>query len=194
MRTNDEIGQAGVLAAEHVGCLPELEHAGLVLVDWATGEAYVPGLIQDEAVTRDGDAVERIVQQTMTVRSVTLRTLLTDELRKIGTLRARIVADCLDQGRQIPERGRISLLTREELTAARLAFVSCPDRLRLREEIHAGLHVCAHCGGDGTPEPGRHMHFLQVDHRVSLALGGPNATANYQVLCGDCNARKGAVA
>ena len=33
---------------------------------------------------------------------------------------------------------------------------------------------------------------LQYDHIIPLAFGGANRTENIQLLCGDCNRRKGA--
>lgn len=65
----------------------------------------------------------------------------------------------------------------------RRQFAGCLDRLALLAEIKYGLHVCAQC--DTTEN-------LQVDHVVALARGGVNGRDNYQVLCGFCNARKGA--
>ena len=33
---------------------------------------------------------------------------------------------------------------------------------------------------------------LQYDHVIPIALGGASTAANLQLLCGDCNRRKGA--
>lgn len=42
---------------------------------------------------------------------------------------------------------------------------------------------CCHCGSTSN---------LQFDHRIPVALGGSNTAANVELLCTDCNLRKGA--
>ena len=57
-----------------------------------------------------------------------------------------------------------------------------PDYRKLRQEIDAGLHVCAEC---------RAPKGLHVDHIIALEDGGEMEGHNLQVLCGRCNVRKG---
>jgi 5-methylcytosine-specific restriction endonuclease McrA len=45
--------------------------------------------------------------------------------------------------------------------------------------------TCEYCGVDVVGS-------AHVDHRVPLALGGAHAVDNLQILCPDCNTRKGA--
>jgi 5-methylcytosine-specific restriction endonuclease McrA len=42
---------------------------------------------------------------------------------------------------------------------------------------------CRHCGSTKN---------LQFDHVIAASMGGSNTAENVELLCGDCNARKGA--
>jgi 5-methylcytosine-specific restriction endonuclease McrA len=43
-------------------------------------------------------------------------------------------------------------------------------------------HACAYCGASGVP--------LQREHRMPIALGGPDIPSNLVPACGPCNRRK----
>jgi HNH endonuclease len=173
--------------------LDELENIGWVWIDVETRELIATCMVDEEAATRDGDAVERIARQGEAARSEDVRVTVAGSLVGINHSRARVAADHLLMGLPLPERGRVSLLTREELQAARVAFANCPDRAALRAEINAGMHRCAHCGCDGTEKTEGRFINLTVDHIVSLARMGKSERSNYQVLCADCNGAKGAL-
>lgn len=201
VRMSDEMGQSGVSRLEIQAwseqaqadaldvhrMLNTMWSSGLLDIDYGHSELFIPDLLLAEVTRKDGDAIERAVQDAVTVETERFRRAIAEALHDhIDTARSRLAAECLLIGRPLPERGRVSLLSRAELAAMRTAFVSCPDRRALRDEINAGLHACALCGTDRT--------FLEVDHIVSLARGGANTRANYQVLCDPCNNRKGASA
>jgi len=168
-----------------------LYRTGFVVVDRWHREVFIPDCIRDEA-RNGGNVLERAIRDAEAVSSALLRSLIAIEFRKLGLPRSVLAADCMEQGLPVPEGRRVSQLPREELKALRRQFSNCPGRRRLRAEIDAGIHVCAHCGvADRDVIDGR-TRFLQVDHRISLAMGGPNAYENYQVLCSHCNNQKGA--
>lgn len=86
--------------------------------------------------------------------------------------RQRRQASKLERLRTIREHG-------EDATAVR--------RQRIPEEVQ--LHVferdggrCQKCGSRSD---------LQLDHVIPVSKGGGNATQNIQLLCGDCNRKKG---
>jgi len=200
VRTSDTMGQSGVspVAVQLWSDLTQLDvldvhqmlntmwSSGLIDVDYGHGELFLEDLLLAEVAPKDGDAIERAAQDAVTVKTPRFRRAIAEALHDdINTARSRLVAECLISGRPLPERGRVSLLTREELAALRTAFANCPERRALRAEIDAGMHVCAHCGSASG-------QWLEVDHIVSLARGGANTRANYQVLCDPCNNRKGA--
>lgn len=167
-----------------------LYRTGFVVVDRWHREVFVPDCIRDEA--HNSNVLERAIRDAEAVSSALLRGLIAVEFRKLGLPRSVLAADCMEQGLPVPEGRRVSQLPREELKALRRQFSNCPGRRRLRAEIDAGIHICAHCGvADRDVVDGR-VRFLQVDHKVSLAMGGPNAYENYQVLCSYCNNQKGA--
>ena len=62
-----------------------------------------------------------------------------------------------------------------------------PSRIR-QEMIHS------HVSGVGwtCPRCGRRTRDLHIDHIVPIATGGRNSRENLQILCADCNWRKGA--
>jgi len=76
--------------------------------------------------------------------------------------------------------GRRSVPTPTRLMRRR--FETCAARRTLRDEIAAGLHVCADCSSPFD---------LTVDHIHPIAVGGDNSPDNLRVLCGSCNSRKG---
>ncbi len=169
-----------------------LYRAGFVVVDRWHREVFIPDCIRDEEARHNGNVLERVIRDATAVSSELLRSLIVVELRKLGTARSVLAADCMEQGLPIPEGRRVSQLSRDDLKSLRRQFSNCPGRRRLRAEIDAGLHTCVHCGVSDRAEVDNRTRFLQVDHKVSLAMGGPNAYANYQVLCSFCNNRKGA--
>lgn len=200
VRMSDEMGQSGVSRLEIQAwseqaqadaldvhrMLNTMWSSGLLDIDYGHSELFIPDLLLAEVTRNDGDAIERAAQDAVTVKTERFRRAIAEAMHDdINTARSRLVGECLISGRPLPERGRVSLLAREELAALRTAFANCPERRALRAEIDAGMHVCARCGiASGQ--------WLEVDHIVSLARGGANARANYQVLCDPCNNRKGA--
>lgn len=206
VRTVPTTGQSGITAIrpdwwagllgdsedDVLAALDELANHGWVYVDVSAGELIVTTMVDEEAATRDGNAVERIAREGEAARSEEVRATIAGVLAGMNQSRARVASEHLYMGLPLPERGRVSLMTREELQAARLAFVSCPDRAALRSEINAGMHRCAHCKCDGTEKTKGRFINLTVDHIVSLARRGKSERGNYQVLCADCNGAKGA--
>lgn len=62
-----------------------------------------------------------------------------------------------------------------------------PDSVR--EEMIRG-HVSIH--GSVCPRCERRRADLQVDHRIPIGSGGRNSRQNLQILCAECNQKKGA--
>lgn len=185
--TSSTMSIAGVTEA-----VTELLAADLAYVDYEHCELFIPDCIRHEASRMAGPILDRAIRDTEAIASASLRFLVAAELRKLGSARAELAADCIEQGLPVPDGRRISQLSELELKAMRRAFRNCPGRMRLRAEIDAGLHVCAHCGVHNLDVVDGQTRWLQVDHRTSLARGGSNDYDNLQVLCGPCNSRKGA--
>jgi 5-methylcytosine-specific restriction endonuclease McrA len=84
--------------------------------------------------------------------------------------------------RRIPSKDDVASIS---TVSQRRTRISEDERVRLER---AQNDRCAVCGRflDSQSHP-------HVDHRVPVALGGSNASANLQLLCGDCNLGKGAV-
>ena len=53
------------------------------------------------------------------------------------------------------------------------------DKLDLKK---ISFNACVYCGSKNN---------LSIDHRIPLSKGGTNNSANIQVLCLDCNKKKG---
>lgn len=75
---------------------------------------------------------------------------------------------------------RLSDLARELTTVVR----SAPDIAK--KEIYALQE--GKCNGCLYPNP---IQYMQIDHIVARAKGGRDAFSNMQLLCGDCNRKKG---
>lgn len=99
-----------------------------------------------------------------------------------------------------PEDVRALALERENKKKLRLAkarslavMADAVDRAGKRETIPAEIkqfvwerdhQKCVECGS---------TTLLQFDHNIPLSVGGSNEASNLQLLCRDCNLRKGAV-
>lgn len=68
------------------------------------------------------------------------------------------------------------------------AFTNFMRRNSKRNFIQAHP-FCAHCGAAG----GRSDNPLTIDHVVPLSRGGRPGVRNWQVLCRECNGRKGSL-
>jgi 5-methylcytosine-specific restriction endonuclease McrA len=93
-------------------------------------------------------------------------------------------ADVLALVRERERRRRRRL----ERAHAALAGEAEPRRAHIARETRLAVYTrdggrCAECGSGFE---------LQYDHLIPLALGGGDGVDNLQLLCGDCNRRKGA--
>jgi len=70
---------------------------------------------------------------------------------------------------------------RKYQNAAKRRREAIPESTRLSIMARAG-YCCEHCGSD------QHLH---IDHIVPFSKGGSNDIKNLQLLCRDCNLRKG---
>ncbi len=64
-------------------------------------------------------------------------------------------------------------------------------------DAHGGRNQCEECGAE-TVDPKKHekgvsppLNETHVDHKIPQAKGGPSEVDNGQVLCRDCNLKKG---
>jgi transposase InsO family protein len=85
------------------------------------------------------------------------------------------------------ERRRRRRLERAHAELAATA-TAAPRRARIAREVRVAVFArdggrCVDCGSDFE---------LQYDHLIPLALGGGSGVDNLQLLCADCNRRKGA--
>ena len=62
---------------------------------------------------------------------------------------------------------------------------SLPSRLRF-EVLHRDDFRCVYCGKTSSESP------LHIDHKISVADGGPDSLENLVVACEECNLGKGA--
>lgn len=63
-----------------------------------------------------------------------------------------------------------------------------PDEVRARlikEHVDAHGSYCTRCG--------KRRYDLQIDHKIPLACDGRNSLRNLQVLCAECNQKKGTI-
>ena len=84
------------------------------------------------------------------------------------------------------ERRQDARLDRLRAARARAEEVAAARRTRIPEDVRALVWErdggrCVQCDAEDD---------LQFDHVIPVALGGGNAAANVQVLCGDCNRAK----
>lgn len=56
-------------------------------------------------------------------------------------------------------------------------------------DIHNTPNVCAYCGSDHGPTPGKRM--VHVDHIIPMIQGGYNTCWNLTKVCNGCNTSKG---
>jgi HNH endonuclease len=86
------------------------------------------------------------------------------------------------------ERRQRRRLERAHATLAAAGDGLAPHRRAIPREVRQTVFErdggrCADCGS---------AFDLQYDHVIPVALGGADNTANLQLLCGECNRRKGA--
>ncbi len=91
-----------------------------------------------------------------------------------------VMALVLDRERRLARRlDRAHSLMAGELGAARPGI---PLAVKRAVWLRCGGR-CVECGGDS---------LLEFDHVIPLAMGGSGGERNLQLLCADCNRRKGA--
>lgn len=165
--------------------LDELADRGRVVIDPSTIELFAPDVMHHEGVATSPLLLERAISDAQAVYSRYLQERVAAEFDRLGVPRAEQAAAALRVGVELggnPDLpGRSASVTAPQLRRLRRQFQGCAGRRRLRAEIDLGLHVCP-CG---------ETEDLTVDHVIPLARGGTNAFENMQVLCLDCNLRKG---
>jgi hypothetical protein len=95
--------------------------------------------------------------------------------------------DVLALVREREQRAR-RRLERAHATLARDGALAAPRRGRIGADVRRAVFErdggrCVECGSDFD---------IQYDHVIPHSLGGAAAVENLQLLCGDCNRRKGA--
>lgn len=102
---------------------------------------------------------------------------------------------------------RVDLFTREQCLAADhawrpaeptgytyLRIVTGPRGCPIATELdgpQGHTHRLPHYPANATRRPSDSMPLYTLDHIVPVALGGTNDPSNLQVLCNQCNAKKG---
>jgi HNH endonuclease len=109
---------------------------------------------------------------------VSVEHVLVDEYQDVNGLQVEIVRNL---------RQTAVFVTERDLQAMATQIRETPGRPSIPREVQTAVWrrdqgVCCNCGSNES---------LEFDHIIPLAMGGGNTERNLQLLCEDCNRRKG---